>query len=100
MLYPINKTSNMWSTYHQLVLMYKLQQIHIPRRDLEEEQWLIRLLSRSTPKRQPLTEVSDLNQHKSIEKHKGNHKIRIRKTHIGLLLGQRVLKGLNRKLGR
>jgi hypothetical protein len=50
MLYPINKTSNMWSAYHHLVLMYKLQQIHIPRRDLEEEQWLIRLLSRSTPK--------------------------------------------------
>jgi hypothetical protein len=50
MLYPINKTSNMWSAYHHLVLMYKLQQINIPRRDLEEEQWLIKLLSRSTPK--------------------------------------------------
>ena len=31
---------------------------------------------------------------------KGKHKNRIRKTHIGLLLGHRVLKGLNRRLGR
>ena len=51
-------------------------------------------------KRRPLKWVSDTKHHKSTEKHKGKRKNRIRKTHIGLLLGHRVLKGLNRRLGR